>query len=251
MLTWVIERGISKSMGWQEAYQRRFYDRSKGWQDGTTEFHALCAALASGRVLEVGAGPSNETSRFLASVARVVGLDPDPSVFENDALTEARLLEDRRFPFEDRSFDACVSNYVLEHVDDPEDHLSEVRRVLKPGAPYIFRTPNRFHYVTLVSAYTPHWFHRLVVKRLQQSPAERHDPYPTRYRINTPRAIARWARAAGLEVDRLRMVEKDPQYGFSSRVLFLGFMAYERVVNSTEILRRFRGNIFGVLRRPV
>jgi ubiquinone/menaquinone biosynthesis C-methylase UbiE len=36
-------------------------------------------------------------------------------------------------PFPDHSFDVVWSNYVLEHVAEPETMLSEIMRVLKPG----------------------------------------------------------------------------------------------------------------------
>jgi hypothetical protein len=42
---------------WQERYKAHFYNRDRGWIDGTTEFHQLCAAHIprGGRILEVGA----------------------------------------------------------------------------------------------------------------------------------------------------------------------------------------------------
>jgi hypothetical protein len=46
------------------------------------------------------------------------------------------------------------------------------------------------------------------------------------------------------------MVEKEPAYGMISRPLFLGFMLYERVVNSSALFAPLRVNIFGVLERP-
>jgi hypothetical protein len=45
------------------------------------------------------------------------------------------------------------------------------------------------------------------------------------------------------------MIEKEPAYGMVSRPLFLGFTAYERVVNSSALFAAFRVNIFGLLER--
>src|SRR5262249_49961025 len=160
----------------------------------------------------------------------------------NVGLTTAAVMTDGLFPLPDASFDCCVSNYVLEHVATPEKHLREVVRILKPGGAYAFRTPNRFHYVSLVSSVTPHWFHHLVANWLRDLPRDSLDPYPTFYALNSKPAIRSWASAVGLEVEQLRLVEKDPSYGMRSRVLFLAFTAYERIVNSTEWLANFRAN---------
>jgi SAM-dependent methyltransferase len=238
-------------MTWQERYIARFYSPHRGWVDGTTEFHALCKATIphGGKILEIGAGPSNATSRYLSTLGELHGLDPDPDASRNDALASASLLTSDRFPFADESFDACVSNYVLEHVADPRAHLREVKRVLLPGGAYVVRTPNRYHYVALVASATPHWLHELVANRLRNRGAEAHDPYPTFYALNTETAFRRQSTEIGLRVEALRLVEKEPSYGMSSRALFLPLMAYERLVNATELAKNLRSNIFAVLRK--
>jgi len=243
---------MSVAEAWQHRYRRRFYSGKRGWIDGTEEFHRLCREVIpkGGRTLEIGAGPSNPTSQFLATCGELHGTDPDPSVMSNDALTTAAVMSNGRFPVADAWFDACVSNYVLEHVADPETHLREVARVLKPGGAYVFRTPNRYHYVTVVSSITPHWFHELVANWLRNGPSEGHDPYPTFYALNSNSAIRQHAAVVNMQVERFRLVEKEPSYGMRSRALFLAFTAYERIVNSADCLANFRANIFAVLRKP-
>jgi ubiquinone/menaquinone biosynthesis C-methylase UbiE len=238
-------------MPWQKRYLDKYYSRSTGWVDGTTEFHNLLAsAIPSGsKILEVGAGPSNQTSQFLKTLGTLHGLDIDPIVTTNDALTTADILTDSRYPFPDECFDACISNYVIEHISDVRGHLKEVHRVLKPGGLYIFRTPNRFHYVTLVASVTPHWFHKLVANRLRSIRSDSHDPYPTFYRLNSRSAIVRHAQQLGFEVTQFRIIEKEPSYGMASRVFFLAFMGYERFVNSRETFAGLRANILALLRK--
>ena len=237
---------------WTQRYLERFYFAKPGWIDGVTEFHQLCAQVipAGAEILEIGAGPPNMTSRFLAGLGSVHGLDPDAAVQSNDALTSSAVLGgDGVFPFVDGAFDACVAANVVEHISDPLAHLAEVRRVLKPDAPYLFRTPNLRHYVYFVSARTPHRIHVLLANWLRALPADAHDPYPTVYAMNRPAAVRAFARDAGFAVTDLRLVEKEPSYGMASRLLFIPFMVYERIVNSTERLAAFRSYMFVVLKR--
>ena len=238
-------------MTWQQEYLARFYDPAQGWVNGTQEFHDLCAAAIprGARILEIGPGPSNKTSRFLATVGPLHGLDPDPAAAQNDALEGFERLAGDRYPFADGSFAACVSNYAIEHIPDADAHLAEVARVLEPGGVYVFRTPNRWHYVSLFSSLTPHWVHELLANRLRNLSADDHEPYPTVYALNTRAAIERHAARAGLRVERLEHIEKEPSYGMVARPLFLAFMAYERVVNATERAAFLRSNILAVLRK--
>jgi SAM-dependent methyltransferase len=235
---------------WRERYLEKFYGRAD-WVDGTTEFHSICKSQirTPAIILEIGAGPSNSTSRFLATLGEVHGLDPSPEVESNDALSSASVLDGDRYPFPDARFDACVSNYVVEHVPDPAAHLREVHRVLKPGGLYVLRTPNRFHYVALFAGLTPHWMHEALANRLRNLPEEAHEPYPVVYRMNTRAALVRLAAQAGFSVQSLQMVEKEPSYGMLAPPLFLALMAYERIVNATEKAAFLRANIFAVLRK--
>lgn len=239
-------------MSWQKAYLEKYYSGTPGWIDGTTEFHRICAsAIPSGSsILEVGSGPENATSWFLSTLGPLTGVDVGSEIFENGALDAACMVNGERYPFGDGTFDACVSNYVIEHIADPARHLREVKRVLKPNGVYVFRTPNRYHYTAIASRFTPHFFHRLVANRLRNLPPGSHDPWPTFYRLNSGFKIARTARAVGLEIDAMRLIEKEPSYGLSSRVFFLAFMLYERATNASHLLADLRANILGVLRKP-
>ena len=94
------------------------------------------------RVLDVGTG-EGQLARLLAERgAQVVGVDP----------TEAQIVEAARrgggpdylqagaagLPFADAAFDAAVACLVFEHIDDVDDAIGEVARVLSPGGRFVF-----------------------------------------------------------------------------------------------------------------
>lgn len=229
----------------------RYYYARPDFVDGTSLFHALCrdSLPRGGRILEIGAGPANSTTRMLATHGTVVGVDVSDEVLGNDALDEAQVYDGTRLPFASESFDGAVSNYVLEHVAPPMQHFAEVARVLRPGASYVFRTPNLLHYVALASFLTPHRVHVTVSKRMRGMGTGDHYPWPTHYAANLPIRIRAVARAVGLAVVELRMVEPEPSYGRVGAWAFYPMMLYERLVNATAVGASFRANILGVLRK--
>lgn len=229
-------------------FQKHYF--SQPWfVDGTTQFHNMCQRqIARGsRILEIGAGPNNPTTSYLASLGPVVGIDVSDEIRQNHALTETHVYAGGRLPFADGSFDACVTNYVLEHLRDPREHFQEIARVVRGGGVYCFRTPNLYHYVTLISKSLPHGAHQWLANPLRGLPKGAHEPYPTFYRANTLGAIRRFALQAGMRLVEYHLIEKEPSYGRLHSALFFPMMAYERLVNRWESLRWFRSNFLVVL----
>jgi SAM-dependent methyltransferase len=230
----------------------RYYFSRPDFTDGTTEFHALCSRYISPQsaILEIGAGLTNRTSAHLAGLGSVTGVDISDEVLHNTSLSQAYVYNGHRLPFAQNEFDACVSNFVLEHIQNPAEHFSEISRVLRPGGTYCFRTPNLWHYITFISSLLPHSVHCLLANRLRDLADDAHEPYPTVYAANSRSAIRRHCRAAGLDIFQLSMVEKEPSYGHVSIVLFYMMMFYERLVNTSQMFDALRSNIFGVAQKP-
>lgn len=229
----------------------RYYYRNPQFRDGTARFFDLLTRHAHEQpaILEIGAGPTNSTSSFLASRGNLTGLDVSEEVKQNRHLQSAHVYDGGAFPFPSQSFDLCVSNFVLEHVLDPATHFREVARVLKPGGKYCFRTPNLWHYVPLAARLTPHSLHLKLANRLRALDDGAHDPWPTVYRANTLPALKKLRSAAGLALVECNMVESEPSYGRSSPFLFFPMMMYERLVNSTDLLRSLRINFQAVFQK--
>jgi len=179
-----------------------------------------------------------------------VGLDVDPVVKNNKFLDRAVPFDGGKFPLEDNSFDVVFSHWVMEHVPDPALHFKEVHRVLAPGGVYLFRTPNLFHYSMMAAKYFPEKLRVPVARWLKREREEAHDPYLAFYRANTSGQILRLLQESGLMVDELKILEGWPIYGKGSRLLFLLFMSYERMVNLSPAFEKLRHTIDCVARKP-
>ncbi|MEC9356305.1 MAG: methyltransferase domain-containing protein [Pseudomonadota bacterium] len=123
--------------------------------------------------------------------AKLVGLDPDPVVLDNPGVDEAYVIDPQRpLPMDDASVDLIISDYVLEHVDDPTFFSSEIDRILRPGGWLCARTPNRWGYIGLATTLVPNRWHVAVLRRAQPD-RKSIDVFPTRYRMNTRSALRR------------------------------------------------------------
>ncbi len=230
----------------------KYYPKSH-FEGGTLPFFRLCREniSAHSRILEIGAGPTNECSKTLSGIGDVTGIDIDPDVKNNTFLSQSVVYDGRQMPFENAAFDACVSNWVLEHVEHPIEHFREVARVLRPGGVYCLRTCNLHHYVSIGARLLPHSMHLMLANRLRRLPEDAHPPYPTWFRSNTRSKLRELCRTAGLSQPSIIMLEPEPSYGSAHPILFYPFMAYERLVNSSKIFEGVRITILLAAQKPL
>lgn len=217
--------------------------------DGTTRFYEWIreSVTPASRVLNMGAGPPTENPIriFKGEAAEIVGADVHPVIFKNNELDRAVLIENGVVPLESEIFDIVYSDYVLEHVEHPEQFLREVARVLKPGGSFLFRTPNVYHYTAIVAGLTPHWFHQAVSKKARALDEDAQEPWPTFYRMNRVGKLKRLAPPCGFQKLEFRMVEAQPSYLMFHPLAFYVGLGYERLLNSSEVFAGLRVNIQG------
>lgn len=125
------------------------------WQDGFTEgadaeyeeqILPMAAAHLDGarRVLDVGTG-EGQLARLAArrqTTSLVIGVDPTQAQVQtanqrNQGPGYARAAA-ARLPFPDHAFDTVIACLVFEHIDDVDEAVKEVARVLEPNGRFLF-----------------------------------------------------------------------------------------------------------------
>jgi SAM-dependent methyltransferase len=220
-----------------EDLDRRFYPR---YVDEHARFDALIRRhLRPGiSVLDAGAGRGvMYPYDYKDIVARVAGVDTDPSVKQNANLTDAEVADLASLPYDDETFDLIFSKYGFEHLERPELVMRELRRVLKPGGCLLIHTPNRWHYVPMLATITPTSFHTWFNEKRGRV---EDDTFETRYRANTKRRLGELADASGFRIVGVQLWETKPDYLFFHPAAYAVGIAYERIVNRFDALANLR-----------
>ncbi|MDD5529889.1 MAG: methyltransferase domain-containing protein [bacterium] len=108
-------------------------------------------------VFDAGCGCGYGSHHLLKSGAKkVTGIDISEetieyckSHYENENL-EFKVMNAEKLSFPDKIFDVVVSFEVVEHLENPEMYLSEIKRVLKTDGILIISTPNKKIYTDAV-----------------------------------------------------------------------------------------------------
>jgi SAM-dependent methyltransferase len=216
----------------------RFYPESQFGSfsdvDGTIRFYTRVHALLQPEmtVLDVGCGRGvgslndpivfrRELRTLRGKCRKVIGIDIDKSAEQNPGIDEFRSIAGNHWPVDDKDIDLIISDFVLEHIKEPDSYFAEVARVLKPNGFFCARTSNRIGYVGLLARLLPERTHVQILQFAQKERSEQ-DIFPTYYRVNT---IGKLRRA--LERAKLKGIvygyEAEPSYlHFSAPLYFIG-----------------------------
>lgn len=121
------------------------------------KFHFASRYIFDKYVLDAGCGAGQGAAYLSQSGARyVVGIDvsPEAIVYARKLFPENNLsfvvMDALCLGFPDCTFDVVTSIEVIEHLQKPEQYVSEIRRVLKDEGILVLSTPNK-----LISSPTP------------------------------------------------------------------------------------------------
>ncbi len=132
-----------------------------------------------------------------------VGLDPWEGPIHQAAKTGAYvslvLADGSQMPFPDGHFASAVSNSVLEHIPHVRSVLAELRRVLKPGALFLFCVPNP-RYQSELSF--PAFCNRIGLKRIGNAYSDWFMRMSRTLHAEWPETWETWLQEAGFRLEK-------------------------------------------------
>ncbi|SOE80818.1 Glycosyl transferase family 2 [Caballeronia arationis] len=117
--------------------------------------YVVARKLAAGkRVLDIACGEGYGSYALALSASSVVGVDISEDAVQHATKTytreglplEFKVGSAAAIPLPDASVDLVVSFETIEHHDQHEAMIAEIRRVLKPGGSLIISSPNKHEY---------------------------------------------------------------------------------------------------------
>lgn len=214
--------------------KRRFYPEANisGFShvDGTVAWFTQIAAVLRPNhyVLDFGAGRGEplvddpvDWRRQLCDIKdrcqRLDGCDVDTAILENRFLDHAEVIRiGEPLPYEDNRFDVVIARSVLEHVDTPQFTAAELLRVTKPGGLIAAVTPNKWGHIAVGARLVPNRMHARALESIQPG-RKAEDVFPTRYLMNTPKALRRAFAGADVYVTP---GASEPAYHFGNPVVY-------------------------------
>lgn len=122
--------------------------------------YAMAMELTAGKdVLDIACGEGYGSRLMAANAHSVTGVDIDSATIaaasQKYKAAQLRFIagDATRIPLPGQSVDVVVSFETLEHLGDHDLFMSEIKRVMRPGALVIISTPDKDQY-TLKSGYT-------------------------------------------------------------------------------------------------
>jgi SAM-dependent methyltransferase len=130
--------------------------------------YRFAAHLSSGlKVLDVGCGTGYGTSILAEKAGQAVGIDSDQETihYANRVYSRPNLrftvADCRYLPFADGLFGLAVSFEVIEHIDEQDQCLDEIRRVLSRDGVLILSTPNASRSTKVIEEANPFHYREL------------------------------------------------------------------------------------------
>jgi 2-polyprenyl-6-hydroxyphenyl methylase / 3-demethylubiquinone-9 3-methyltransferase len=168
----------------------------------------LAAGLRDARVLDVGCGGGILSEAMARSGARVLGIDLSRAVLdvaELHALEGKLAVEYQAIAAEElaaaqpASFDLVTCMEMLEHVPDPAAMLGTLAALVKPGGNVIVSTLNRKPVAFAVAIVGAEYIARVLPRGTHEY-----------LKFIRPSELARWGRAAGLDLIDLTGITYNP-----------------------------------------
>lgn len=117
-------------------FHPQFYAKDFAW-----EAVKLAEKESKGVLLDIGCGRMPYRTILLPRVKKYIGLDhPETAKLYDGEIKPDIYADAAKIPLENNSVDTVLMLMVLEHLEDPQKVLKEIKRILKPKGSFIFST---------------------------------------------------------------------------------------------------------------
>jgi SAM-dependent methyltransferase len=156
----------------------------------------------TGPILDLGCGDGHFASKAF-EVPLDVGIDPwiGPIKLANKQGSYKIVIRGLgdQLPFPDDYFESVISNSVLEHIQDLDSVISEISRVIKPDAQFIFCVPNNNFLLNLSIS---NWFDKIGFRKLADLYRKFFNRISRHHHCDSPEIWKDRLEKAGFSVDR-------------------------------------------------
>ena len=104
-------------------------------------------AINNGTIIDLGCGAGNdviELAKITGKDVKVIGIDHDPVMLQqakeqSEGITNVDFILSEAYPlpFEDETISGLRTERVIQHLNNPEQVMGEVGRILKKGSPLV------------------------------------------------------------------------------------------------------------------
>lgn len=135
-------------------------------------------------LLDIGCGRQSFGEEYYKRAKRKIGIDPDQNALQdNNLMDEKFCCNIQNIPSTIGQFDIIIAQWILEHLQCPNEDIQIISNLCKKNGYFIFMTTNIYSPIILLSKIIPTFFKKYLRKVLLKINEE--DTYPTVYKINS------------------------------------------------------------------
>ena len=127
-----------------KTWSKKQYYRLSGQASGNEHpsINTIASRYTGKKILEVGCGEGTKLQKIHATHKTGVDISATAIAQAKHKIDRAIIADAENLPFPDKTYDAVLSLFSLEHFQHPRAVLREIARVLKPGGELVILTPN-------------------------------------------------------------------------------------------------------------
>ena len=238
---------------WSQGFYRAVYKKGIYDEPQLTFMPIVQGILVDGqrpkRILDAACGFANPYIDALVNTGKInaqnlVGIDIDESVKQKNKIHHDIRIQDIHDPMGDHEFDAAISLYTWEHLQDPKQALANFHQALKTGGQFIIIAPQRYHYISTAERMLPKFLKDFAWRLLKGT---KFMPYPAFFRLCTKKSLQKAADECGFELKHYRAIADAPTWFAKIPPLFIIMCLVMTMFNTVPAFENLRSVFIAVL----